>query len=135
MSPYDPCVWNVDVDHKQLTINFRVDDLMMAHEGSNEVSKCISMLDKAHGAKDALAVTRRKMHKYLGIKRNGMKMGVSITQYYFIKKMHSKIPDDLKVPCKATPEPEDLFKVDCKALDLNKIKNSNVTRQHPIIYF
>ena len=37
MSPYDPCVWNIDVDHKQLIMIFHADDIMLVHAGSNIV--------------------------------------------------------------------------------------------------
>ena len=39
MSPHDPYAWNIDDDHKKLIMFFHVDNLMLAHAGSNIVTK------------------------------------------------------------------------------------------------
>ena len=66
---------------------FHVDDPMLTHTGSSIVTKFIKMMDKVCGNKDPLVVTRGKINEFLGMSINlGLKMGVGITQYDFIKK-------------------------------------------------
>ena len=49
---------------------------MLARVGSSIVTKCIKMLDKVHGTKHPLVVTRRKMNERLGMTLNfGLNMG------------------------------------------------------------
>ena len=57
ISPHDPCVWNVDIGYKKLTMLFHVGDIMIERAGSNLATKCIKILDKVCGAKDSLAVS------------------------------------------------------------------------------
>ena len=80
------CAWNIYADHKQLLILFH--DLILTRMESNAVTKHINVLDKVHGTKDPIVVTRVKTHECLGMTFNfGLKMGVVIIQYDFIKNM------------------------------------------------
>ena len=44
MNPYDPCVWNKDVNGKQLTICFHVDDCKISHVDSKVLDQTINWL-------------------------------------------------------------------------------------------
>ena len=46
MNPYDPCVWNKDVNRKQLTICFHVDDCKILHVDSKVLGQTINWLCK-----------------------------------------------------------------------------------------
>ena len=92
MNPYDPCVWNLLVGNKQLTIMFHIDDLMMSHVDPEIVTEHVKKLDGVHGNKHPLSITRGKMHEYLGITIEfGLKRGVSISQYDFMKKLWASL--------------------------------------------
>ena len=119
MNPYDPCVWNNRAEGRQLTVLFHIDDLMMSYVSSKVVSKYIKLLEGEYGTKDPLTVTRGKRHEYLGITIDfGLALGVSFTQYDFIKKIMNELSDDMKGPYRNTPAPSDLFKTDDNDADL-----------------
>ena len=44
MNPYDPCVWNKNVNGKQLTICFHVDDCKISHVDSKVLDDTIEWL-------------------------------------------------------------------------------------------
>jgi len=116
MNPYDPCVWNVYVNKKQLTIIFHVDDLMLAHVMPVVVTEHIKLLDGVYGTNDPLTVTRGKVHEFVGMTIDfSLKQGVAFSQYDYIKKFWNELPEDLKGPYKNTPALENLFKVDRNA--------------------
>ena len=51
MSPYNPCVWNKEVNRKQLTICFHVDDCKISHVDSkvlDQTIKCLCRESKAY---------------------------------------------------------------------------------------
>jgi len=41
MKPYDPCVWNKDVNGEQLTIMLHIDDLFLAHVQESVITEFI----------------------------------------------------------------------------------------------
>ena len=98
MNPYDPCVWNKDVDGKQLTVMFHIDDLLITHESDKVVTEFIEKLKGIYGQRDPLNVTRGKFHEYLGMSLDfeSVERACGITQYDFIKKLHKGLPDELK---------------------------------------
>ena len=55
---------------KQLTLIFYIDNILLAHISSAMVIECTKKLDEVHGLLDYLTVTRRKLHKYLGMSLN-----------------------------------------------------------------
>jgi hypothetical protein len=69
VNPYDPCVWNKDINEKQLTICFHVDDCKISHVDNDKI---IAWLRKEYESvfKDGtgkMKVARGKVHKYLGM--------------------------------------------------------------------
>ena len=44
VNPYDPCVANADVNGKQMTVTWQVDDLKVLHTESAEQKKLVSTL-------------------------------------------------------------------------------------------
>lgn len=48
----------------------------------------------------------------------------AIAQYDFIKKLHCSLPDELKGPYRATPAPENLFKINPNAELASKEKSN-----------
>ena len=123
MNPYEPCAWNKMIQGTQLTVLFHIDDLMISHKLPQVVTEQIKLLDEVYGKHDPLTVTRGKIHEYLGITIDfSLKRGVAFSQFDFVKKFWSSLPEDLKGPYRNTPAPDYLFKIDKNAqlLDVKK---------------
>ena len=123
MNPYDPCVWNKEIEGKQYSVVFHIDDLLMSHESPEVITKMISKLDKEYGTKDDLTVTRGPIHEYLGMTIDfSVKGECAFSQYDFLKKLLNTVPDALKSSYRTTPAPEYLFKVDDDSPRLDKVR-------------
>jgi hypothetical protein len=66
-NPYDACVANRQVNNKQHTVRFHVDDLMSSHVDIKVNDEFERWLNKMYGAHGAVKVTRGKIHDYLGM--------------------------------------------------------------------
>ena len=64
LNPYDKCVANKEINGKQCTIFFYVDDNKISHEDPQVVTNVINIL-KGHFGE--LTVTRGKKHDFLGM--------------------------------------------------------------------
>ena len=121
MNPYDPCVWNRNINGKQFTVVFHIDDLLMCHESPHVVSMIIKKLDDKYGSKDSLTVTRGPVHEYLGMTIDFRVKGeCAYSQYDFLKKLILSLPESLKASYRNTPAPDYLFKVDADSPRLDK---------------
>ena len=49
------------VFRQKITLLFHVDDVLLTHKSANIVTDHIKMLDRVHGQKDPLNVTREKV--------------------------------------------------------------------------
>lgn len=71
MNPYNPCLWNKDINGKQFTIIFHVDDLKLSYVNPSVVTMIINKLKDAYtgnsSIKDELTITQGKVHDYLGM--------------------------------------------------------------------
>jgi hypothetical protein len=72
MNPYEPCVWNKDVNGKQLTICFHVDDCKISHVDSKVLDQTINWLCEEYKSifedgTGKMKVHCGKVHKYLGM--------------------------------------------------------------------
>jgi hypothetical protein len=108
-NPYDPCVANRWVDHKQQTVKFHVDDLMSSHVDSKVNDDFLIWLNKKYGSHGAVTSTRGKVHDYLGMtfdfSQDG-KVVVSMVDYM------SKLVDEFPFPITktaTTPAAANLF--------------------------
>ena len=107
------------------------DDLIISHVNPMVVNDHIKMLDEEHGSKDPLSVSRGKIHEYLGmtIDFNEILGACIITQYDFIKKLHSGLADGLRGKSRGAPDPDFLFKVD---KDLDKLNKKDKEHYHEV---
>ena len=64
MNRYDPCVVNIEVDRKQCTIYWYVDDMKISHMDHQAVDDIISKIEDEFGK---MTVTRGKVHRFLDI--------------------------------------------------------------------
>jgi len=101
---------------------YYVDDLLISHESLIIVTDRIKMLDEIYGSKDPLSITREKVHEYLGMMIDFRQIPGSciITQYDFIKKLYTKLPEGLRGAYRGIPTAEYLFKIDSNAKKLSK---------------
>ena len=65
VNPYDPCVANKDVNGKQMTVIWHVDDLKVSHVDEIENSKFAEWMKTIY--REKLTVRRGKIHDYLGM--------------------------------------------------------------------
>jgi hypothetical protein len=87
INPYDPCVANMMIDGKQMTVIWHVDDLKVSHVDAFKLTKFASYLSSIYGG---LAVHRGKKHDYLprnepGLlgTREGRRINDSLPQHRF----------------------------------------------------
>jgi hypothetical protein len=73
INPYDFCVANKTIDHKQCTIVWHVDDLKISHKDPQVATKILNLLDGRYGQdivggeQAALTINRGNIHDYLGM--------------------------------------------------------------------
>ena len=48
MNPYDPCVWNMEVEKHQLSVIFHVDDGFVSHKNPTVVTDFLRKLEKIY---------------------------------------------------------------------------------------
>ena len=60
ISPYDPCIANKEINHKQCAICWYLDNMKILHQDESVVSKFESDLEK-------MKVVRGKQHIFVGI--------------------------------------------------------------------
>jgi hypothetical protein len=114
LNPYDPCVANKDVDGKQMTVCWHVDDLKVSHCDPEQVTIFGDWLSKKYGV--AVAVHRGKVHDYLGMIFDFSAKGkVMVTMIEYIKNMIKEFPEEITAT-KTSPAADHLFTVRDRAL-------------------
>jgi hypothetical protein len=137
VNPYDPCVWNKDINEKQLTICFHIDDCKISHVDPKVNDKTIAWLRKEYESvfmdgTGKMKVARGKVHKYLGMTLDFTTPKlVKITMLEYVDEIiesWDKACNELKdgyntVPVFrriATAAPDNLFRVDEDAVKLEQ---------------
>jgi hypothetical protein len=136
MNPYDVCCMNKEINGKQCTIVWYVDDLKVSHMSAKVVTDVIGMIGKEFGNHKPLTIQRGLLHDYLGMTIDLSVEGkVMITMIDFIEKMLEEIPDDMNGE-KQSPAREHLFKVNEKdAIKLEEKERMIVHRNTAKILF
>ena len=120
VNPYDWCVANKDIDGKQCTIIWHVDDLKISHVSYSVVTKILDKLSEKFGKLAPLTITRGKVHEYLGMKLDFSDSGkVKIDMKQYIQDMLDELPDSFK-GIAVTPAANHLFAIDEHAQKLAK---------------
>ena len=137
-NPYDPCVANKMIKGKQMTICFHVDDCKLSHVSTKVMDKTIKWLKREYESifedgSGKMAVSRGKVHKYLGMTLDYTTKGqVKITMYDYIDEILAAF--DKAEPnargTKASAAPENLFKVDA---DCVKLETSKAVQFHNLV--
>jgi hypothetical protein len=108
-NPYDPCVMNRDINGKQCTILWHVDDLKISHVDPNVVTEMIELLEGEFGKEAPLTKTRGKVHEYLGMTIDFSTPGkVKFSMIDYIQNMLNELPEDMDGES-ATPAANHLF--------------------------
>jgi len=118
INPYDQCVANKQINGKQCTIVWHVDDLKISHVSKDVVEDLIVRLNKKFGKESPLTTNRGKILEYLGLTLDYSEKGrVRISMYEYVKKIVNESPDDMKGIAK-TPASSHLFhtNADCRKL-------------------
>ena len=120
VNPYDWCVANKNIDGKQCTIIWHVDDLKISHVSYSVVTKILNKLSEKFGKLAPLTITRGKVHEYLGMKLDFSDSGkVKIDMKQYIQDMLDELPDSFK-GIAVTPAANHLFAIDEHAQKLAK---------------
>ena len=108
VNPYDPCVANMDVNGKQLTVCWHVDDLKMSHEDPAVLTSLIGWLKGIYGD---LRISRGAKHDYLGMEMDFSEKGkVKFGMDEYTKSVYEDFPEPLGRTVE-TPAGERLFDV------------------------
>jgi len=108
LNPYDPCIANCDIDDKQCTLAWYVDDNKISHVDTDVVTRIIDMIEERFGK---MTVTRGDRHTFLGMDiffpRDGT---VEITMKDYLKEAIEESGLDITRTV-ATPANRELFEV------------------------
>ena len=111
INPYDWCVANKNINGKQCTIVWHVDDLKISHVDSKVVDGIIASLNAEYGQVGEMTVRRGKIHDYLGMKLDFSKpKKFMIDMEEMIDEILSDVPEDMNGMA-TTPAADHLFKV------------------------
>lgn len=115
INPYDWCVANKNINGKQCTILWHVDDLKISHVDPAVVTEIIELLKEEYGKESELSIHRGKVHKYLGMTLNYSIDGkVMIVMKDYIEEMLAGLPKEMSGILAVSPAANHLFIVDDK---------------------
>jgi hypothetical protein len=110
-NPYDSCVVNKEINGKQCTIVWHVDDLKISHVDLTVVEHVIDLMDQEFGKETPLTKSRGKVQDYLGMTFDFTNRGeVTIDMIDYIKTILAEMPDEMKGKA-ATPAAAHLFTI------------------------
>ena len=120
LNPYEPCVANKNVNGKQLTIVWYVDDLKISHVEEGVVRQTIKLLEKQFGKMTTKYGTR---HEYLGMSVELKDGQVKICMKDYLKEAIQAFGEPIN-SCAKTPASKDLFEVNVNdaPLDIQRSK-------------
>lgn len=110
VNPYDWCEANKDINGKQCTIVWHVDDLKISHVDTSVVDEVIQNLRSEFGKVGELSVNRGKVHDYLGMELDFSENGnVMVNMEKYLEEVLVDLPEDMDGTA-VTPAAEHLFK-------------------------
>jgi Reverse transcriptase (RNA-dependent DNA polymerase) len=114
INPCDQCVANKEIDGKQCTIIWHVDDLKISHCNCEVVSGVIRRLSEVFGKEAPLTVHCGRIHDYLGMKIDFSKKNkVIINMMEYVEKFLQDSPEDM-LGTAQTPASNFLFEINSK---------------------
>ena len=110
VNPSDWCVANKEINDKQCTIMWYVDDLKLSHVKTEVLEDILSKLQEKWGKEAPLTVTSGKVHVYLGMTIDYSVNGqVTFKMSAFVDKIVTETPEDLLKGVSTTPAANHLF--------------------------
>ena len=125
VNPYDICVANRQVNGKQHTVTWHVDDVKSSHVNPQVNEEFYKWCESTYGSdiNGHVKVNKGKKHDYLGMILDYSKQGcLRVDMRYYIRDMIKEFPYQIKKS--RAPWTEKLFKVDKSAKKLDKIKKA-----------
>ena len=120
INPYDWCIANKQINGKQCTLVWHVDDMKISHANSRIVDTIINMLEQEFGKEAPLTICHGKVHEYLGMTLDFTLAGkVQIRMEDYIINMLTELPEDMDGMA-STPATEHLFKINDTPTYLDK---------------
>ena len=108
---YDWCVANKQIEGRQCTLVWHVDDMKISHGDSRVVDGIIRLLEEEFGKEAPLTIRRGKIHDYLGMTLDfSLVDKVQISMVDYTKNMLEELPEEMDGMA-MTPAAEHLFKV------------------------
>ena len=126
VNPYDPCVANKEIDKKQHTITWHVDDVKSSHVDPKVNDQFHTWCEKKYGDDDIGHVTtvRGKVHDYLAMILDYSEQGkLKVDMKYYIENMIEEFPFEIKEE-KKYPWNDKLFKVNEETQKLDDKKKA-----------
>ena len=117
---YDSCVVNKQVNNKQLTVAWHVDDLTVSHEEEKVLGEFIGMMEQEFGQDAPLSITCGPIQEYLGLDFSE-KGRVVVKMSNYVKSMLNDAPSSMDGKA-ATPAAGHLFKVNKENPKLDKAR-------------
>ena len=117
LNPYDSCVANCDINGKQCTIAWYVDDMKISHVDPEVVTDIINKIESKF---DKMTVMRGKEHVFLGMKIRYTDEGTAvITMRQYLEEALAECGMEINRTA-ATPAKKSLFDVDPQSPRLEK---------------
>jgi hypothetical protein len=111
VNPYDSCVVNKEINGKQCTIIWHVDDLKLSHVDQNVLEGVAEKLNAKYGQEAPLVIHRGKVHEYLGMTIDYSEDGkVKFMMGDYVQGILDEAPDDM-LGFAVTPAASNLFTV------------------------
>jgi len=120
LNPYDPCVANMEINGKQCTICWYVDDTKISHEDPEVVTWVIKEIEKKFGK---MSVVRGNEYIFVGMKFATLENGkLKITMDDYVEECIKGFEDENGVIKKKanTPGKHGLFKIDDSSKGLSE---------------
>ena len=117
LNPYDSCIANCDIDGKQCTIAWYVDDTKISHVDPDVVTRIIQQIEEQFGK---MTVTRGAEHVFLGMNIKYTKHGTAvISMKQYLQEALAECEMNITNTA-ANPARKNLFDVDAASPPLNK---------------
>ncbi|GFH61250.1 hypothetical protein CTEN210_17726 [Chaetoceros tenuissimus] len=130
LNPVDRCVANKEINGKQCTIGWYVDDNFLSHEDTKVVDSVIDMVESYF---PGLQVERGKVLNFLGMELRFFDDGkASIGTVQYLKNMIKDLEEELGLELTkqyANPAGNNLFKIDRKSRKLD-LKKADIFRRY-----
>jgi hypothetical protein len=109
VNPFDPCVANANINGKQMTVCWHVDDLKVSHMDEFEITKFADYLVGIYG--DKLTAHHGDVHDYLGMDLDYSEKGVvKVSMIKYLTNLLQEFPEELG-DSTASPAAAHLFQV------------------------